>query len=73
MKKLFLLAAFTGLLASSAVAGNYGDDKDKGKKECKKDGKACAGEKKEGCSKEGKSCCKNKSASTDNKSTAEKK
>ena len=35
MKKLFLLAAFTGLL-SSAVAGNYGDDKDKGKKNVKR-------------------------------------
>ncbi|MCE3228989.1 MAG: hypothetical protein K0S32_3540 [Bacteroidetes bacterium] len=63
MKKLLLLAAFSGLLASSAVANTYGDDKDKkGKKECckKGEGKACAGEKKEGCTKETKSCCKGK-------------
>lgn len=61
MKKLLLLAAFSGLLVSSAVAANKGDDKEKNKKECKKEGKSCAGEKKEGCSKE-KSCCKNKKA-----------
>ncbi len=60
MKKLFLMAAFAGLLTSSAVANTFGDDKDKNKKECKKDGKSCAGEKKEGCSKEGKACCKKK-------------
>lgn len=74
MKKLLLLAAFSGLLASSAVAGTYGDDKGKSK-ECKKEGKSCAGEKKDGCSKEGKSCCKGKAkadASTD-KGTSEKK
>ncbi len=58
MKKLFLMAAFAGLLTSSAVANTFGDDKNK--KECKKEGKSCAGEKKEGCSKEGKSCCKKK-------------
>jgi len=47
MKKLFLMAAFAGLLANAAVANTKGDDKDKkDKKECKKDGKACAGEKK---------------------------
>lgn len=69
MKKFLLLAAFTGLMASSSIAGTYGDDKDKNKKECKKEGKSCAGEKKEGCSKEGKSCCKKK----DTKETAEKK
>ena len=50
MKKIMLMAAFAGLLAGNAVAsGKGGDDKDKGKKECKKDGKSCAGEKK---------CCK---------------
>lgn len=60
MKKLFLMAAFAGLLTSSAVANTYGDDKDKNKKECKKDGKSCAGEKKEGCAKGEKACCKKK-------------
>lgn len=65
MKKIFLMAAFAGLLGSSAIANTFGDDKDKkAKKECAKDGKSCAGEKKEGCSKEGKSCCK-KEASTE--------
>ena len=66
MKKLFLIAAFAGLLGSSAIAGTKGDDKDKkAKKECKAgDAKACAGEKKEGCAKGEKSCCKNKSTST---------
>ena len=73
MKKVFLMAAFAGLLASSAVAGTFGDDKDKkAKKECTKDGKACAGEKKEGCAKEEKgSCCKAKHASAE-KSTETK-
>lgn len=62
MKKLFLMAAFAGLLGSSAVAGTFGDDKDKkAKKECTKSDKGCAGEKKEGCSKGEKSCCKGKS------------
>lgn len=67
MKKVFLMAAFAGLLASSAVANTFGDDKDKKtKKECTKEGKSCAGEKKEGCAKEGKSsCCKSKTASTE--------
>jgi len=61
MKKLFLMAAFAGLLGSTAVAGTFGDDKDKkGKKECAKSEKACAGEKKEGCAKGEKSCCKKK-------------
>jgi hypothetical protein len=60
MKKLLLMAAFAGLLGSTAVAGTFGDDKDKNKKECKKSEKACAGEKKEGCSKGEKSCCKKK-------------
>jgi hypothetical protein len=72
MKKLFLMAAFTGLLASSAIAGTFGDDKDKNKKECKKEGKACAGEKKEGCAKGEKSCCKNKKAEAE-KGASEKK
>jgi hypothetical protein len=59
MKKIFLMAAFTGLLVSSAVAGTFGDDKDKkSKKECTKGEKSCAGEKKEGCAKGEKSCCK---------------
>lgn len=49
-----LMAAFAGLLTSSAIASvKGGDDKDKGKKECKKDGKSCAGEKK-CCKKDGK-------------------
>lgn len=60
MKKLLLMAAFTGLLVSTAAANTKGDDKDKGKKECKKGEKSCAGEKKEGCSKGEKSCCKKK-------------
>lgn len=66
MKKLFLVAAFAGLLGSSAVAGTRGDDKDKKvKKECKAgDKKACAGEKKEGCAKGEKSCCKKKAEGT---------
>lgn len=71
MKKLLLLAAFAGLLGSTAVANTKGDDKDKKtKKECKKDGKACPGEKKEGCSKE-KACCKKKAEGE--KATEEKK
>jgi uncharacterized membrane protein len=75
MKKVLLMAAFAGLLASSAVANTFGDDKDKNaKKECKKDGKACAGEKKEGCEKGQKSCCKHKEASSDSdKSNSDKK
>jgi hypothetical protein len=60
MKKLFLMAAFAGLLGSSAVAGTFGDDKDKKAKTTKSD-KGCAGEKKEGCAKGEKSCCKGKS------------
>ena len=59
------MAAFAGLLGSSAIANTFGDDKDKkAKKECAKEGKSCAGEKKEGCSKEGKSSCCKKEAST---------
>jgi len=62
MKKIFLMIAFTGMVASVS-ASTFGDDKDKkaAKKECckKKDGKACSGEKKEECVKgEKKSCCK---------------
>lgn len=71
------MAAFAGLLGSSAVANVKGDDKEKNKKECKKDSKACAGEKKEGCTKGEKSCCKNKGAdhtekATENKGTEKK-
>jgi hypothetical protein len=70
MKKILLMAAFTGLLASSAVAGTFGDDKGKkDKKECAKSEKSCAGEKKEGCAKGEKSCCKKKAET----STAEVK
>jgi hypothetical protein len=77
MKKVLLLAAFAGLLGTTAIANVKGDDKDKKKKECckKGEGKACAGEKKEGCAKgEGKSCCKKKAeASAATPSTEEKK
>lgn len=74
MKKLFLMAAFAGLLANSAVANTKGDDKGKKEtKECKKDGKACAGEKKEGCAKGEKSCCKKGAEKgTENKATDKK-
>ncbi|MBA3665320.1 MAG: hypothetical protein H0W61_14070 [Bacteroidetes bacterium] len=72
MKKLFLLAAFAGLLGSTAVANTKGDDKDKKtKKECckKGEGKSCAGEK--GGEK---ACCKKKSAEvTPNTKPAEDK
>lgn len=76
MKKVLLLAAFAGLLASTAVANVKGDDKDKKKKECckKGEGKACAGEKKEACAKgEGKACCKKKAEGTTEASAEEKK
>lgn len=56
------MAAFAGLLGSTAVANTKGDDKDKNKKECKKGEKSCAGEKKEGCEKGEKACCKKKGA-----------
>jgi len=74
MKKIFLVAAFAGLLGSSAVANTFGDDKDKkAKKECKAgDAKACAGEKKEGCAKGEKSCCKKKSEVTSSTATSDK-
>ncbi len=66
MKRIFLMAAFAGLLASSAVANTFGDDKDKkNKKECTKSEKSCAGEKKEGCSKDEKSCCKKKAEASE--------
>jgi hypothetical protein len=71
MKKLFLMAAFAGLLSGAAVANTKGDDKDKGKKECKKDGKACAGEK--SCAKGEKSCCKKKAEGTETKPAGETK
>lgn len=61
MKKIFLMVAFAGLLGSAVVANTFGDDKGKkGKKECAKSEKSCAGEKKEGCAKGEKSCCKSK-------------
>lgn len=69
------MAAFAGLLGSTAVAGTFGDDKDKkAKKECAKGEKSCAGEKKEGCAKGEKACCKSKSAdkANDSKSTEKK-
>jgi hypothetical protein len=56
MKKVFLLAAFAGLLGSTAIAGKPGDDKDKNKKT----EKSCAGEKKGSCMKGEKACCKKK-------------
>lgn len=77
MKKLFLMAAFAGLLGSTAVANNKeGDDKDKkAKKECckKGEGKACAGEKKETCNKGEKSCCKKKAEASAETNADEKK
>ena len=73
MKKLLLLVAFTGLMVSTAVANTKGDDKDKGKKECKKGEKSCAGEKKEGCAKGEKSCCKKKAEAATTTSTADEK
>ncbi len=79
MKKILLMAAFAGLLGSTAVANTKGDDKDKkAKKECcSKDTKSCAGEKKEGCEKGEKACCKKKAEATsekasDNKATEKK-
>ena len=65
MKKVFLMLAFTGLVAS--VSASTTDDKDKGKKETKKETKSCCKDKSaegKSCSasdkKEGKSCCKDK-------------
>ncbi len=70
MKKVFLMLAFAGLVGSVSASTNF-DDKDKGKKECKKEtkscckekagaeGKACSGEAKAG---EKKACCKDKKA-----------
>lgn len=67
MKKVFLMLAFAGLVGS--VSASTTDDKDKGKKECKKETKSCckekAGAEGKSCSgdkKEGKSCCKDKKA-----------
>jgi len=60
------MAAFAGLLGSSAIANTFGDDKNKkAKKECAKGEKSCAGEKKEGCAKGEKSCCKKKEATAE--------
>ena len=70
MKKVFLMLAFAGLVGSVSASTNL-DDKDKGKKECKKEtkscckekagaeGKACSGDAKAG---EKKACCKDKKA-----------
>ena len=70
MKKVFLMLAFAGLVGSVSASTNN-DDKDKGKKECKKEtkscckekagaeGKSCSGEAKAG---EKKACCKDKKA-----------
>ena len=66
MKKVFLMLAFAGLVGSLSASTNN-DDKDKGKKECKKGEKSCckekAGAEGKSCSgdtKETKSCCKDK-------------
>ncbi len=78
MKKLFLMAAFAGMVGSvsAAVLKTTGDgDKDKPKKETKKgeekscckgksDGKSCSMDKKDG---DKKACCKDK-AKADTKS-----
>lgn len=68
MKKVFLMLAFAGLVGTVTAATSH-DDKDKGKKECKKEGKSCCKEKAgtdgKACSgdkKEAKSCCKGKKA-----------
>ena len=75
MKKVFLMLAFAGLVGSVSASVNF-DDKDKGKKECKKEGKACCKEKAgadgKACSGDAKSgekkaCCKDKHASTEAK------
>ncbi|MBL7936252.1 MAG: hypothetical protein JNM51_10655 [Bacteroidia bacterium] len=66
MKKVFLMLAFAGLVGSVSASVNH-DDKDKGKKETKKEGKTCCKDKAsaegKSCSgdkKEGKACCKDK-------------
>ena len=69
MKKVFLMLAFAGLVGSVSASVNN-DDKDKGKKECKKEAKSCCKEKKgaegKACSGEKagekKACCKDKKA-----------
>ena len=53
MKKVFLMLAFTGIVGSVSASVLTHDDKDKGKKECKKEGKACCKDK---SSSEGKAC-----------------
>ena len=45
MKKVFLMLAFAGLVGSVSASVNN-DDKDKGKKECKKEAKSCCKDKK---------------------------
>jgi hypothetical protein len=72
MKKILLMAAFAGLVASSAFANTYGDDKGKkDKKECAKSEKSCAGEKKEGCAKGEHACCKKKAEASAETNKAE--
>ena len=73
MKKVFLMLAFAGLVGSVSASTNF-DDKDKGKKECKKEGKTCCKDKSsaegKSCSadkKEGKSCCKDKTKTAEAK------
>lgn len=60
MKKVFLMLAFAGLVGSVSASVSTGDDKDKAKKECKKDGKCCKDKAAEGktCSAEKKACDK---------------
>lgn len=64
MKKLLLVAAFAGMLGSTAFAVTNGDDKKKKCCKSKTEAKACAGEKKEACAKGEKACCKKKSEAT---------
>lgn len=56
-----MVAAFAGMLGSTAFAVTDGDDKKKKKCCSKTEAKACAGEKKEACAKaDKKACCKKK-------------
>lgn len=68
MKKVFLMLAFAGLVGS--VSASTTDDKDKGKKECKKETKSCCKDK---AGAEGKSCSGDKTASTEKKSCCKSK
>ena len=69
MKKVFLMLAFAGLVGSVSASTNH-DDKDKGKKECKKETKSCCKEK---AGAEGKSCSGEKTASTEKKACCKTK